>query len=549
MLRAALAAALALASACADGGFSYAEKIRLRDTVRDMHDHAVRSYMKHGYPHDEVMPLSCQGRRWDKRRRGTLDDCLGGYLLTLVDGADTMLVVGDRAAFGRTMDILEKELTLDRDVYVSTFEATIRVLGGLLSAHYLVTEPALAADVRTAAVLAGHRRDPDRAVRTWAASLRGQAEDLGARLLPAFSTPTGIPAHRVNLRHGVGLRESRTTCSAAAGSLLVEMAALSRLTGDGRYERAARRAVDALWQRRGATTGLVGSTVNTHTGDWLSAHTGVGAGVDSYWEYLVKAALAADDPALLKRGVLGVRSAHGATARRDARRNLTWQFDVQREDATKVTSTRVSALQAFWPSLLLLAGFEVTAARESFKAFWHVWRRYRSLPEVFDTRADAVVDWARDSPLRPELAESALHLHLATGDAHYLVVGRSLVDALNDISRVPCGFAAIADADTHRLDDRMDSYFFAETLKYLFLLFDLSLDPADRQSFFCADDDGVSAPGRACLPLDAALFSTEGHLIPLPESDEPRGPFGSPRFAERLEEAGAEPATCNATGY
>jgi len=94
----------------------------------------------------------------------------------------------------------------------------------------------------------------------------------------------------------------------------------------------------------------------------------------------------------------------------------------------------------------------------------------------------------------------------------------------------------------------MDSYFFAETLKYLFLLFDLSLGPADRQSFFCADD-GVSAPGRACLPLDAALFSTEGHLIPLPESDEPRGPFGSPRFSERLAEASAEPATCNATGY
>ena len=289
--------------------------------------------------------------------------------------------------------------------------------------------------------------------------------------------------------------------------------------------------MDALWQRRGAATGLVGSTVNTHTGDWLSAHTGVGAGVDSYWEYLVKAALAADDAGLLERGVLGVQAAHGATARHDAKRNLTWQFDVQREDATKVTSTRVSALQAFWPSLLLLAGADVTAAKESFRAFWHVWRRYRSLPEVFDTRADAVVDWARDSPLRPELAESALHLHLATGDAHYLVVGRSLVDALNEISRVPCGFAAIADADTHRLDDRMDSYFFAETLKYLFLLFDLALEPLDRASFFCEGDDGVVPAGRSCLRLDAALFSTEGHFVPLPLSGESRGPFGAPRLA------------------
>jgi len=43
---------------------------------------------------------------------------------------------------------------------------------------------------------------------------------------------------------------------------------------------------------------------------------------------------------------------------------------------------------------------------------------------------------------------------------------------LQNTSRVTCGYAAIADVNTGRLDDRMDSYFLAETLKYLFLLFD-----------------------------------------------------------------------------
>ena len=95
------------------------------------------------------------------------------------------------------------------------------------------------------------------------------------------------------------------------------------------------------------------------------------------------------------------------------------------------------------------------------------------------------------------------------------------------------------DATTHRLDDRMDSYFFAETLKYLFLLFDLSVEPADRRSFFCCDDDDDDPndgapysdakgcpPAGACVRLDRTLFSTEGHFfeVPFPEA---LGPFGS----------------------
>jgi hypothetical protein len=322
--------------------------------------------------------------------------------------------------------------------------------------------------------------------------------------------------------------------------MLLEMAALSALTGDARFAAVARRAVDALWRRRSETTGLVGSTVDTTTGRWLSPHTGVGAGVDSYSEYLVKAGLAGDDARLYARGLAGVRGAHNGTAFRDARTALLWNLDVRRDDGRYATH-RVSALGAFWPGLLLLAG-DVDGARDTFRAYWSLWRRFQALPEVFDLSTGDVVGFARDAPLRPELAESALHLFLSTRDAHFLVVGRELVAALNNISRVPCGFAAIADATTHRLDDRLDSYFFAETLKYLFLLFDLSLVPADRRSFFCCDDDDDDdAPWHrlrncpaACVRTDGVLFSTEGHFFEVPgpaspEASYARGPFGSIR--------------------
>jgi hypothetical protein len=142
------------------------------------------------------------------------------------------------------------------------------------------------------------------------------------------------------------------------------------------------------------------------------------------------------------------------------------------------------------------------------------------------------VQYARDSPLRPELVESTYHLYMATKDPHYLTVGKELLFSLQvrpshapspkqhhphqyhhiythrmpepcpplswrpdpvcpllslcqNRTRVPCGFASIADVSTRRLDDRMDSFFLAETLKYLYLLFDNALEPDQQHSLFC----------------------------------------------------------------
>jgi hypothetical protein len=53
--------------------------------------------------------------------------------------------------------------------------------------------------------------------------------------------------------------------TAGAGSLILEFATLSRLTGDTRFEKAAHKAFFALWNRR-SDIGLVGNTVNAWTG-------------------------------------------------------------------------------------------------------------------------------------------------------------------------------------------------------------------------------------------------------------------------------------------
>jgi mannosidase alpha-like ER degradation enhancer 1 len=83
------------------------------------------------------------------------------------------------------------------------------------------------------------------------------------------------------------------------------LATLSRLTGDDRFEKAAYKAFFALWNRR-SDIGLVGNTINIWTGvssawfnffplltgiykTWtLPEVTGIGAGVDSFYEYALK---------------------------------------------------------------------------------------------------------------------------------------------------------------------------------------------------------------------------------------------------------------------
>jgi len=57
---------------------------------------------------------------------------------------------------------------------------------------------------------------------------------------------------------GVPVNGSTHTCTAGAGSLVLEFGLLSRLVGDPVFEMKARRAVKVLWDHRDPVTGLVG---------------------------------------------------------------------------------------------------------------------------------------------------------------------------------------------------------------------------------------------------------------------------------------------------
>ena len=69
-----------------------------------------------------------------------INDVLGDYSLTLVDVLDTLAIMGNKTEFQKAVKLVLDHVNFDKSNTVQIFEANIRVLGGLLSAHLLMED-------------------------------------------------------------------------------------------------------------------------------------------------------------------------------------------------------------------------------------------------------------------------------------------------------------------------------------------------------------------------------------------------------------------------
>ncbi|KAG4217664.1 hypothetical protein PC116_g33856, partial [Phytophthora cactorum] len=119
---------------------------------------------------------------------------------------------------------ISNSLSYDQDQDVSTFETTIRMLGGLLSAHYLSNEfPELAP-----------LSDDDPGAPGEDLYLE-KAKDLADRLMSAFDSPSGVPYASVNIGKYEGIPahdEGGASSTAEATTLQLEFKYLAKLTGE-----------------------------------------------------------------------------------------------------------------------------------------------------------------------------------------------------------------------------------------------------------------------------------------------------------------------------
>lgn len=151
----------------------------------------------------------------------------------------------------------------------------------------------------------------------------------------------------------------------------LEFGVLSRLTGNPVFERTALKALESLWETR-SPIGLVGNHINVQTshyffykiyctiysGQWTATDSGIGAGVDSYFEYLVKGGLLFQRPALIHQ-FRGTPSCffylyvlEYATSINKHVRKEDWFMWVSMTKGT-VSMPVFQSLEAFWPGLLV----------------------------------------------------------------------------------------------------------------------------------------------------------------------------------------------------
>ncbi|ORY31990.1 glycoside hydrolase [Naematelia encephala] len=465
-------------------GMSVSRRLQLREEVRKMFVHGYEGYMTHAYPADELRPLTCAPLHRDPDPFNSgVNDIHANASITLLDVLSTLPLIHPEA-FPHAVQLVATQVSFDQDVKVQVFEMTIRAMGALLSTYQLLDR--LPDDETLQAKQLG-LTEGKVDVKKYRGRVLELALDLGKRLLPAFSTPTGIPYSRVNLKRGVEKGESTDTCTAGAGSLVLEFAVLSRLTHDERFETVANRAYLAIWNRR-SPHNLVGNTIGVGHGHWLApGQSGTGAGIDSFYEYGIKAAILLGDDSYLD-----IFHDSYAAVQTHVRTDDGFIYrSVQLRILQPANPSTIDSLSAFFPGMQVLAG-DIESAIKSHLVFWNLWRNYDALPESWDWE-NRQIQWA-GWPGRPEFVESTYYLYQATRDPFYLRVGERVLSDMVRRTKTACGFATLKNVETDELEDRMESFVLSETLKYLYLLFD------DQNS----------------TPLSNRVFSTEGHPLFLP---------------------------------
>lgn len=184
----------------------------------------------------------------------------------IVDSLDTLMIMNLTDQLSDARKWLNRGLSYDQDQDVNTFETTIRMLGGLLSAHYLSTQL------------------PDISSRRDYIYLQ-KAIDLADRLLVAYETPSGIPYASVNIGKREGLRshaDGGASSTAEATTLQIEMKYLAQLTGNENYWRKAENVMKVIDDQR-MQDGLLPIFVHPDSGKFQYPEIRLGSRGDSYY--------------------------------------------------------------------------------------------------------------------------------------------------------------------------------------------------------------------------------------------------------------------------
>ncbi|KAK1984637.1 family 47 glycosyl hydrolase [Colletotrichum cereale] len=474
-----------------------------RFEVRNAFMKSWQSYTRHAWGYDELQPLSLRGQ-----------NRYNGWGVTLVDSLDTLWLMGLYDDFNRAVVYVS---TIDwnnaTESRCNVFETNIRYLGGLLSAYDLSNEQVLL----------------DKAI------------ELADMLYAAFDTPNRFPPYTFSfaeLKAGRILPDPYQS-AAAIGSMSLEFTRLAQLTGDVKFYDAIERirlAFDRI-QEETMLPGMWPDFINVRDGFQAPKNNifKLGGDGNSLYEYLPKmhVLLGGLDTSYEKmyRGAAKAAKAHLLY------RPMTPQKDdilllgtaIVNEKLRKIDQIpEAEHMSCFAGGMFAMAGRlfgipdDVEVGDKLARGCAWAYRSFKSglMPEKAQvTKCDTVevcewdeqkwtaqssqraprgfwrVDDARYS-LRAEGIESLFILYRITGKEDLLDMAWDMFQAIQMATQTNDAHAAVVDVTyaQSRQEDMMESFFFAETLKYFYLIF--------------SDPELIS--------LDEWVFNTEAHPFKRP---------------------------------
>ncbi|KAF5371378.1 hypothetical protein D9615_009662 [Tricholomella constricta] len=474
-----------------------------KEEVRRAYVHAYTGYMQHAFPADELLATS-----------GGKSNKFNGWSVTMLDSMDTMWMMGLHDEFADAVKVVAgQNFTTNAHFYAPFFETVIRYLGGLLSAYALSKEPILLS----------------------------RADDLGTLLLPVFNaTPSGFPAYSVSTETGktapgwmgnVILFSEATSCQ-------LEFKYLAKLTGRKEYYTAVDHIMNTLYATN-PKDGLFSLTWSSE-GKPSDQHFSVGASADSGYEYLLKQYLLNGDTKALTQYIKSMDGILDKLLYITPTRELLYVGSTNRGNALH----NLEHLACFLPGVLALGAHtipanllpEKTRERHRWAAEGLAYTCYISYadqksgmgPDGLSMKAgtlwvERLAEWEaggragkppgtkeggrrdrgqRDYEtgsavylLRPETVESLYVMWKTTGEEKWRERGYEIFAAIERSAKTKYGYASVerVDSEVVGLIDDMPSFFLAETLKYLYLLFD-DTDP---------------------YPFEKWVFNTEAHPLPV----------------------------------
>lgn len=472
------------------GSKSWADK---QQEVKDVFLESWSAYEKHAWGKDVYHPIKESGSNMGPKPLGWM----------IVDSLDTLMIMDCPEQLARARKFVKEDLDYHFDYEVNVFETTIRMLGGLLSAHHL-SEDDMYLD---------------------------KATDLANALIGGFNSPSGLPYASINLMTGEGVKnhvDNGASSTAEVATLQLELKYLSKLTGETLFWEKAENVMKILDENK-PQDGLAPIYIHPDTGKYQGKLIRLGSRGDSYYEYLLKQYLQTNNQEpiywdMYRESVDGVKK-HMVS--KSYPNKLTFIGELEHGIGGGL-SPKMDHLVCFYGGLLAVGATNgLTYAEAKKLPTWDAdkesdfrlgeeltyscYKMYHDVPTglspeivVFNDKPTAQSDFYikpldRHNLQRPETVESLFYLYRLTGDKKYREYGYEIFENFIKHTKVTNENGEVSYTSLEDVTqipppkrDNMESFWFAETLKYLYLLFD------DTNQ----------------LPLDQYVFNTEAHPFP-----------------------------------